>query len=370
MVAQIDVSGSPYERGLRYGQAAAPLVHRSIAAYAHVYQREAGWDWDRSCREARRYLPAIKDFAPSQVDELFGIADGASVARDDILAINARTEILYAARVRSAGSIDGPEECTAIAALQPDGRVVVGQNWDWAPFAHETIVALRADPDAGPAYLTVVEAGLLAKFGVNSEGLAVMTNALACSEDTGREGVPYHVMLRALLACSDTSAATSVLRSATRASSANYLLVDRSGDIADIEGRPGDAAALHEIRPEDGSLVHTNHFVAPDFTAVDYTDMVESTTRIRLGCATGSLKDLRSSSPEAALEDFIPTLTDHTERPSSVCRHPDPELHEDDQSVTVAAMLVDLTERRVLVAAGPPCEHTFETADFPARTAG
>jgi isopenicillin-N N-acyltransferase like protein len=359
MYPLITVEGGPYDRGRQYGTAARERVHASIAAYAKTFRHYAGWDWERSTTEARRFLAPIEDFGPQYVEELSGIADGAGVDRDDILAINVRTEVMYSARVRNALAQPAPDECSVFAQVADDGHVIVGQNWDWAPFAAETVVALQAFPDDGPSFVTVVEAGLLAKYGVNSDGLAVMTNALACTEDEGEAGVPYHVMLRGLLDCSSTEDGVRRLEKASRASSANYLLADQSGDIVDLEGRPG--ATLHRLeRDARGVLLHTNHFLSPDFDATDYADLVETTTRTRF---THLSAVIESADDPADLAFYRAELTGHANAPDSVCRHPDLTLPGPDQSMTVSSIVVDLTDRRVWLAEGPPCEHGFEELD-------
>ena len=47
----------------------------------------------------------------------------------------------------------------------------------------------------------MVEAGLLAKTGMNAAGLGLVTNALVTDADVGEPGLPYHVLLRAVLDC-------------------------------------------------------------------------------------------------------------------------------------------------------------------------
>lgn len=356
----VSVGGSPYARGYQYGALARDRVRRSVAAYAELFHVVAGWDWRRATAEAQRFLPAIADFAPEYVEELAGIADGADVQRDDVLTINVRTEILYSARVRTALASTVPTECSAFARVSTDGRVLVGQNWDWMPFARDTVVVLRAAPDDGPAFVTVVEAGLLAKFGVNSAGLAVMTNALACTEDQADAAVPYHAMLRALLECGTTDEALTRLEKAPRASSANYLLADSSGSIVDVEARPGGPRSLHRLEPDGrGILVHTNHFTSADFDAVDYADLVDTTSHLRLQRLDDTVAAVDSSDVGA----FTTALSDHTNAPDSVCRHPDRSLPMAEQSETVASVLVDLTDRRVRLSEGPPCHHGYEDLD-------
>jgi isopenicillin-N N-acyltransferase-like protein len=359
MYPLIHVSGGPYERGHQYGTQARERVHRSIEGYADVYQHYAGWDWERSTAQAHRFLAPIREFAPAYVDELTGVADGAGVELDDILAINVRTEVMYSARVRNALAPAPPAECSAFASVSPDGHVVAGQNWDWLPFAADTVVVLQTHRDDGPSFVTVVEAGLLAKFGVNSEGLAVMTNAIACTEDRGDAGVPYHVLLRALFDCPTTADAVACVERADRASSANYLLTDRSGVAVDVEARPG--STMHRLMGDDrGVILHTNHFASSDFDVTDYADLVETTTRTRLKQIT---ELVASAADPYDLRMYAAALADHANAPDSICRHPDTTLPGPDQTMTVAAVLVDLTARRLRLADGPPCDNGFEDLD-------
>lgn len=365
MFPVIDVAGSPYTRGHAYGRAASDRVSACIAAYATAYREAAGWDWATATETAVRYLPAIKEYAPDAIEELHGIADGAGVERVDVLAINIRTEVLNAARMTSVEAAP-PAECTAFANVSTDGRVVVGQNWDWSPFALDTVVVLRAEPDSGPAYVTVVEAGLLAKFGTNSAGVGVLTNALTCTEDLGEPGVPYHVLLHTLHQSTSTQEGLDWISAAFRASSANYLLADRAGHLADVEARPGDSDQLHHLVPDAaGCLLHTNHFVASDFAAGDYASMIDSTSHDRLAQIGRSLQAETTTTDDSSVARFVAALTDHGNDPNSVCRHVDPTLPASEQSVTAAATIIDLTAGTMLVSEGPPCSPGFESIATP-----
>jgi isopenicillin-N N-acyltransferase like protein len=394
MFPVVTVLGSPHERGVEYGTQARDRVRTSIAAYADLFLDVCGWDWRRATSEAGRFKEPIRDFGEEYVDELAGIAEGAGVAREDILTINLRTEILFAAQVRAALEAMPLAECTAFASVAPDGHIVVGQNWDWMPFARDTVVVLRAEPDDGPTFVTVVEAGLLAKCGVNSAGVAVLTSALACREDQGQPGVPYHVLLRALLGSESTDAAVDVLTAANRASSANYLLADSTGAVVDVEARPGGPDTLHQLQPDaQGLLVHTNHFVSSEFDTVDYADLVESTSQFR----QKRVRDLLSESPasggrapltagratasggrasltggrasltggRACRDHAAAALSDHADAPGSVCRHPIRSLPMSEQVETVASVLIDLTTTSVELSEGPPCERGYEALAFP-----
>ncbi|MFE0427284.1 C45 family autoproteolytic acyltransferase/hydolase, partial [Streptomyces sp. NPDC058953] len=280
----------------------------------------------------------------------------------DVRALNLRTEILFWARARTAGGGPGPHECTAFADLRGP-EPIVGQNWDWLPFAHDTVVILQTEPVNGPRWVSVVEAGLLAKFGMNSAGLTVLTNALVTSEDRGSPGMPYHLLLRALLESESVEAAEETLRTAHRSSSANYLIA--AGNRAlDIEARPGGPSTLtrHPVAP--GTLfVHTNHFTAPVATT-DVGPAVFPDTHARHRRATA----LAEQMPYPSVAAWQEVLRDHEGRPESICCHPNPEArHELERSSTVASAIVEPERRTLHLALGRPCTTervSYEYRDF------
>ena len=156
----------------------------------------------RGACETRRFEAPIAEYDDRFLQEIHGIAAGAGVDAADVLALNVRTEIVYAAKARQAARLAGG--CTAIAVLpeaSASGETLLAQNWDWYQHSRETVVVLESAPDDGPAFVTVVEAGLLAKAGLNAAGLGLVTNALGTDADMGEAAVPYHVVLRAILDC-------------------------------------------------------------------------------------------------------------------------------------------------------------------------
>ncbi len=167
-----------------------------------------------------------------------GIAEGAGAPFEDVLAINVRTEVMFAASVRQA--VGGCSGFAALPEAAGDGHTLVGRNWDWLLHAFDTVVVLETRRDDGPDFATVVEAGLLAKTGLSSAGIGLVTNALVSSDDAGRPSVPYHVVLRAILDAETISDALAAIRRGSRSSSANYLVAYEDGVAVDVEATPGD----------------------------------------------------------------------------------------------------------------------------------
>src|SRR5262252_9991405 len=233
----VRVAGPAEQRGRQYGERARDRVHRSVSAYRDVFSSLAGWDWETVRRQAARYEAPIASFGQRYLTEMRGIAEGAGLEFVDVLAINVRTEVMFAAKARQAAASagparTGPAECSAFAVAPAPGRAgptLIGQNWDWLPHTADTVVVLEVRQDDRPDFVTVVEAGLLAKTGMNSSGLGLVTNALVTADDSGQPGLPYHVLLRTILDCETVSDALTALQSGFRSSSANYLLAQRGG---------------------------------------------------------------------------------------------------------------------------------------------
>lgn len=358
----VKVSGGPRGRGRAYGEQARDRIGVSISAYRDVFQAYAGWDWGQVRREAERYLAPIAAYDERYVEEMRGLAEGAAVDLEDILSINVRTEVMFAAKARQAeaagrGAGDGQRqgECSAFAALpaaSAGGHTLIGQNWDWLLHCFDTVVVLEAEQDEGPNFVSVVEAGLLAKTGMNSAGLGVTTNALVTDDDKGEPGIPYHVLLRAFMDCETLSDALAAAQRAVRSSSANYLLAHRDGIAVDLETAPGDFSRIFLLFPKDGVLLHTNHFLACGFDRKDVSLWVMPDSPFRLERLSG---EVTSAGPGLSLDAFGRFLGDHANYPSGICCHPDRRMDPHDQGATVASILMDLDERRVLVADGHPC---------------
>jgi isopenicillin-N N-acyltransferase-like protein len=378
----VRVEGTSYQRGRQYGTQAGARVRLSVQAYQQAFAHYAGWDWPTVRREAARFEAPIGKFRPAYLEEMRGIADGAGLDLTDVLAINVRTEVMYSAKARHAPRAEPstakpspaklstakhtPAECSAFAYVPAPGQpgsTILGQNWDWLLHAAQTLVVLEVRRDDGPDFVTVVEAGLLAKTGLNAVGLGLVTNALVTEADTGEPGLPYHVLLRAVLDCGTVTEALKVLQAGPRSSSANYLIAHASGAALDIEAAPGDFTRLYPLFPEGGLLLHTNHFLASRIDPVDLSlwAMPDSAVRLQRLRAAMTTKAVIAKPP--TLDDFRALLADHADYPNSICAHPDPADHPREQGATIASVLMDLNTRHLWLAAGHPCQMPYELLD-------
>ena len=198
----IEVSGSPEMRGRQYGEAARERIKLGISHYEDQLGRSALTRTDIRALVGA-FVPAIAAFDPTYVPEMRGIADGANVDFEDIVLLNARTEILkLGARKRKQATTDGDLECTGVVVTgeaTADGRLIHAQNWDWKVECAETAVVLKIARDDGPDILTFTEAGGLARSGFNAAGIAITANYLQSNRDYSQSGVPLALIRRKVL---------------------------------------------------------------------------------------------------------------------------------------------------------------------------
>jgi isopenicillin-N N-acyltransferase-like protein len=224
---------------------------------------------------------------PDLLDEVEGIAAGAGVPVDALLAIQARTELL------------GGAECSLIGRA---GRLE--QTWDW----HPDVVPLVwvVEQPGGRWFATLTEAGILGKIGVSSAGLCFGLNFLRCSLDGGLDGVPVHVLLRMLLDRVDTLEDAVALLVSTRVSASSCITIASAGEVVAVEVSPAGCEVFRRPR-----ILHTNHFLHEPAQGQDLELAGETTTltRLRELERTGSLAGVRCDvDPDVPWADRIATL--------------------------------------------------------------
>jgi isopenicillin-N N-acyltransferase-like protein len=357
----IELSGPPEARGRQYGQAAAARIRAGIAHYGTQMARD-GADARRIRRLALDFVPRIEAFAPHFVPELRGIADGAGVEFADIIMLNCRTEVLQLAKRADPTPADGCTGAIILPEATADGVLIQGQNWDWKKECSETTVVLRVRREDGPDLLTMVEAGGLARCGLNAAGIAITANYLRSDRDYRTAGVPLSLLRRRALEQEQVALAAQVLYATPKSASNNLMLShqDTSGGAAgdgfgvDFECAPDESFTLW---PERGVLVHANHFVSPVALA-----------KLRDGgIATTPDSLYRDRRVRSLLEPHIGRLTiehlraaffDDWQSPWSVCRPPRKNL-EDNLSATVAMVLMRPAVGEMEVAPLPALNRSF-----------
>ena len=68
---------------------------------------------------------------------------------------------------------------------------------------------------------------------------------------------------------------------------------------------------------------------------------------------------LRKNLGKLDMNHFAAALGDHFGAPNAICRHPDPRQPAPKRTMTNASLVIDLENRSMHIADGPPCENAF-----------
>lgn len=380
MFPLIELSGSAYQRGQQHGAAAKLLVQRSIASYSSLFAY-CGISWADAQQMSAAYRDLIGNFDPDLLCEIEGIAHGSGRHINEILALNARTELLppsypgaphperskLIARNEQANSADWGE-CTALAikpAQSATGTTLLAQNWDWLGAQRGALAVLRVQDESGQAFMTLTEAGMLAKIGLNRHGFAVCLNILRSTDDGAHPGLPVHVLLRKLLECHNVDEAIALAAKQTFGASSSVLCADAAGQTAALEFSP---RGLEVIQGAQTVLCHTNHFLAPSASKHQASLAPSLSTVPRLQRIT-ALTEMAQGA--ISVTDLQHMLRDETDGYLSICRRADPALDVDARIETVASVIMDLGQRVMHIAPDVPALVEYQAVGLhPAVHAG
>ncbi|ASK64364.1 choloylglycine hydrolase [Virgibacillus phasianinus] len=269
-----------------------------------------------------------------------GIAKGSGVDYEDILAINARSEIAL---------ITGPDGCTSFAITNPKSeKTWLAQNWDWKGTQLDALVELTIEQQGVPAIQMVTEAGIIGKIGRNSAGMGVCLNALVT--DTWQPKVPIHLGLRAVLESHSMEEAITKIDHNQMASAAHFLIASGSGEAIGMEVSP---VHTGKIEAENGIVTHTNHICSPGLKK----QIIENATAnsfTRLTTVNSLLGQLDGST--ITKDDLFQILANHDHFPESICRHSQPGQSERENIDTVFSIVMNLTDDELEWIEGRPCE--------------
>jgi isopenicillin-N N-acyltransferase-like protein len=327
------VTGKPRERGRQYGQHFA-------AAIGKFLDREIVTPFSKKAtrgdmlRYAGQCAKEIHAYSPEVSEELEGMAEGAGMRLEEIVAITLHEEFFHQ------GILPTAEHCTAIAAGPPDTEdqhAYVGQTWDWFVSLYGASQMLHWKRPEGPSVLAYAYPGLWVGAGLNSAGIALCWTSAEGQGIAGPcVGIPSYVLIAQMLYQETLKDALEEARRAKHAGWFTFVLADSEGRLANVEGSPKElvveehkghlARVLFGSRKMTGTLEH--HPVKYHPRGQKMYDLLGE-SRGKLNAA--KLKEL--------LSDKSICSCDATNEPRQVR--------------TIDAMLFDTTTREALVTRGP-----------------
>lgn len=364
-VPSLTVGDDPRERGRLHGARFADDIASNLETYLRRFEA-SGLDRDTAFLEGNRWFASIRRQNEDYAEEMRGIAEGSRHGDPAIAVLNARYELAFtlfgqdAARneaLRKELLTVGPDGCTTFGLLPEttaDGHTWLGQNWDWLEGVHKRNLVLRVRRKDRPSFVCLTEAGIVGgKMGVNEEGIGLVENGLASSNDgVNPYEKPFHMRCREVLDAGRYDNALRPIVDTRRTCSANFMIGHADGEIIDIETSPNHLTYLH---PEEGVLTHSNHFMGTGHGESQMEKIAPNTlyrsSRIR--------RLLARTAGAITLDDMKAAAQDHFGFPNAICRHPDETQPPAKRTMTTGAVLIDLNTRTMHVANGPPCTYPY-----------
>ncbi len=280
------LAGTPYEMGYQQGE----LLHEELAA---------GVDWLNQYHLLDLFLPlarllglvdlAYENSYPDLIQECQGLADAASDAgwtaelclllnTGDML-VEFLTEGFPPARAMAPG-------CTEIAVsgeATTDGRLYHARALDWSKIdflIDYPIIFVRQPSDGIPHAFIGFPANLSPYSGINAAGISVASNEADPIDNTVHDRVGRsHVQMQA-----------QILKNASTLEEARDFVLDQDHMTVELiivtDGNTGEAevfemtATAIGVRPlEDGVVMATNHFIAPETEDLDIEPVGDSSRR-------------------------------------------------------------------------------------------
>ena len=360
----ISVSGDSYSRGLEIGEKAQDMIQSNVDYYVKLWKTYSDLDREWVIRHASKFVPEIERYDPDILTEMRGLADGARLTLEEVVALNSRYEFVWAKMEGDASDmLRVSPECTALGIQPTRGSMsapIIGQNWDYKRGVRKNCILLEEvqEPEK-PNIVIHTEAGILGQKGMNSAGMGLLINALLSDRDRYEPSVPFLIAVRTALNQRTLKDALQKLKTAKRSVSGNLMLA-QAADVVDLELTPSSSEELH---PSDAVISHANSFVGPGrdgTTVVDVFDKIFPDSRKR-GERAGSLLRGSKTKDIAAFEKI---LSDHTDYPHSICRHLAAGENEDLGSETLASIILDLSSRIVRLCDGNPCSAPYAEYSF------
>ncbi len=336
----VSVAGDAAARGHQHGVALRDKITRCIEIYDDTFKLAD----DEVARRAAHFEGVTRAWHPELAAEIDAIAEGSGHPHHWIWALNARSEIM---------SYTGAQESECTSVWSPS-TTILAQNWDWMASLEPITFVLDATHEDGHHVVTVTEPGIVGKVGMSSAGTAVGLNFLFSPEPL--DGVPVHVLLRALLDARSNADVERLIDTAGVGRSAHVFLANADGLGSSIEYT---GTTMWRRDSSTDPLLHTNHFVNGG----------DAGAALPQGASADNSEARYERSLEYVTEHGVTTegsvrglLDDSGHQEFPICRPwtPSPTLPGVDTG-TVCAIVMRLTDAEIDIRRGPDPSGSWQT---------
>jgi len=317
------LAGTYYEMGFRYG----------TTLYNHGFKLQK--QPDEKLTFARGCETEVKRVFPEVLDEIHGFADACHVSYEHLAAL-----------IFSVGAFKPLTACSIFAASTASD-VLFGRNYDFYYRFKEHSESFLTQPSNG--YLSVGNTDtFVGRYdGVNEKGLAIGMTGVRPKEV--KPGVNFPLLVRCVLdKCANVREAKRVLASAHHATTNNYLVADKGGDMTVIEACPN---RVRVRKPEEKArfIVCTNQFIQADMQDLENQRERPPDSPLRYKAIYEKLRQING---RVTVEDAQKILSDHL---GLVCSH-----IEEIQLGTLWSIIATLNKPSIYMAEGHPCRTKYK----------
>jgi len=218
----IEVSGSPYERGLSHGKLLRKEIHECIKLFKDDIEEATEQNPDTFITKFLKetdFKTATLKWVPEVFDELRGISEGAEIDLETIFMYQLGDEYWCNSKDILAHS------CSSIGVNKsPTHPCMAAQNMDIEPFydGYQTVLKINdQNSDKKMMFLTIP--GLLGLTGMNNKSVSINCNTL-WQLDCGKTGLPVTFIVRGVVEKDTQEEALKFLKEIKHASGQNYII--------------------------------------------------------------------------------------------------------------------------------------------------
>ncbi|MBU8879284.1 hypothetical protein BGM26_09840 [Bacillus sp. FJAT-29790] len=355
MIKKLYLQGTYKEIGKKHGLEGKKEVLNSLETYEKLFYEYSQIGWREARELAMKHIEAISKYDIDLIEEMEGVAIGAGVDFEDILALNARSEIALSGKYTKFS--DG---CTAIGVMPPiSSSIIIGQNWDWKSTQTESLLYLEIEQSEKPSIKMVTEGGIIGKIGLNSAGVGVCLNALLT--DKKSDQIPIHLGLRSILNSFTHSEAILRIDNGLMASTANFLIGSadsQNGMVFNTEVSP---IGIHIEESINGFVVHTNHICSSFIKSrlIDTNERIKEDSMVRMKRAKQLIEHHISQNKRVAENNFKEWFSDQFNYPDSINHFINEEIPPHRRMETIFSIIMNLSTKKMFLCVGKPSEGVY-----------
>ncbi|MCG2717925.1 MAG: C45 family peptidase [Nanoarchaeota archaeon] len=336
-ISYIEVSGTNYEIGFGIGECLKEKLipyNQDRQKFYYNYSKNSKFSLDKKTKEIEKII--LKYF-PQYLEELKGIADGATIPLKDIILLCNEETMMNTVN----------EKCTTLA--YKGKKVFLGHNEDWAPGYEGNLYVVKASPKKGASFISMAYLGALAGSSVamNEYGITFSGNSLLKGL---QRGIPKNIILRSQIEAKTLKEFERLATFQPRAIPNHSMAVDKKGNIISVEVR----LKKHSVIYTKGPYVHTNHTIHEKMLDLEELPLGNSTKNRYLTAMSYVQKN--KTLDEELMKKI---LRSHDKKPYTICIHAKTKKYSDSQ--TIGSAIANVSDLTFSVALGNPCESEYKT---------